>query len=243
MVIRRGSCDFTLFSVHPGAHSFHGVGVEPDNTRRLEYRIEKNNSTALMRAEADGAIWGWRYGLEQSPSFIDESPDIWVVRNTSTGAVLYTHESETRIGEVEASPICAQQVGRNDAIQSIIPAGSETKRIIIPMDTVITDLETEIETAALPSWITGTSWGWAADNETLLSFLFQEEQRLRGLPSKVNIDAVYSTEMPVERSLLYSLLWLRCASSILYNHADRETCIPLVKSRFIIDSDGLVTIS
>lgn len=236
MVIRRGSCDFNLFSVHPGAQSFRAVGSLPDNTRRLEYRIEKSNVAALMRSEADGAIWGWQYEADEG------TPEIWVVRNTLTGAVLYVHESENRIGEAGTSPITSTQVGRNDAVQSIIPAGSETKRIMIPMDDVITDLETEIEAASLPGWITGTSWEWAADNETLLSFLFQEEQRLRGLPNKINIAAVYSSEMPVGRSLLYSLLWLRCTSSILYNHADRDTCIPLVKGRFIVDSDGLVTI-
>jgi len=236
MAIRYGSCDFSLFSVHPGAHGFHGVGSLPENTRHIEHRIEKSNAAALMRSEADGAIWGWQY-----PEVGEETPEIWAIRDTASGSVLYAHESENQI-DAGISPLTSTQTDSDGVEQSIIPAGSETKRILIPMDTVITDLETEIEAAALPAWITGTSWEWAADNKTLLSFLFQEEQQLRAIANYDTIDAVYSTEMPINRSLLYTLLWLRCASSILYDHADRETCIPLVKARFAVDSDGLVTI-
>lgn len=236
MTVRRGSCDFNLFSIHPGAHGFRAVGITPTNTRHLEPRIEKGNTAALMRSEADGAIWGWNYEAE------DESPEIWAARDTSTGAVLYVHESESRIGDSEISPLISSQIGRDGTSQSIIPAGSEILRIMIPMDDVIADLETEIEAAALPRWITGTSWDWAADNEELLSFLFQIEQGLRGMAIKPTIASVYTSEMEVDSSLLYTLLWLRCASSILYNHADRDTCIPLVKGRFTVDADGLVTI-
>lgn len=234
MVTRRGACDFTLFSVNPGAVAFHTVGTLPDNTRHIEHRIEKSNAAALLRSEADGAIWGWSYESE------DVSPEIWVVRDVATGAALYVHESENQIAS-GISPLISEQVDRDGISQSIIPAGSETKQILIPMDTVITDLETEIEAAALPSWVSGTTWEWAPDCETLLAFLFQEEQRLRGLPIYTTIDAVYSVEMPVDQTALYTLLWLRCASSILYDHENRETCIPLVKARFTVDSNGLIT--
>lgn len=237
MTIRRGACDFTLFSVNPGAVAFHTVGSSPDNTRHIEHRIEKSNAAALMRSEADGAIWGWQY-----PEVGGEiSPEIWVIRDTATGAVLYTHESENQIA-VGVSPLTSTQTDRDGVAQSIIPAGSETKQIVIPMDTVITDLETEIEAAALPSWVTGTTWEWVPDCETLLTFLFQEEQRLHEIPIYTTIDDVYSVEMPVDQTALYTLLWLRCASSILYNHENRKTCIPLVKARFAVDENGIITI-
>jgi hypothetical protein len=237
MVTRRGACNFTLFSVNPGAVAFHTVGTSPDNTRHIEHRIEKSNAAALMRSEADGAIWGWSYEeVGGAPS-----PEIWTIRDMATGAVLYVHESESQIA-AGVSPLTSNQVDRDGVFQSIIPAGSEIKQILIPMDSVITDLETEIEAASLPSWITGTTWEWVPDCETLLAFLFQEEQRLHEIPIYTTIDNVYSVELPLDRSLLYTLLWLRCASSILCNHENRETCIPLVKARFAVDENGLVTI-
>lgn len=238
MTIRRGACDFTLFSVNPGAVGFHTVGSSPDNTRHIEHRIEKSNAAALMRSEADGAIWGWSYESEVRE---DPSPEIWTIRDMATGAVLYVHESESQIA-VGVSPLTSTQTDRDGVAQSIIPTGSETKQIIIPMDSVITDLQTEIEAAALPSWVTGTTWEWVPDCETLLTFLFQEEQRLHEIPIYTTIDDVYSVEMPVDRTALYTLLWLRCASSILYDYKNRETCIPLVKARFTVNSNGIITI-
>jgi len=234
-MIQYGSCDFTLFSVHCGAHRFHSVGPTSGNTRHLEHRIEKGNPAAIMRTESDGAIWGWNYEVEE------ESPKIWVIRNVSTDVVIYAHESESAIDE-SSSPLISQQIGRNGTVQSILPAGADITEVLIPLDAVITDLEEEIEDGAIPAWVAGTSWAWATSPDDLLNYMFQTEQQSRGLPLKINIEAVYSSEIPIARTLLYTLLWLRCASSILYNHADRETCIPLIKGRFLVDTNGVVTI-
>lgn len=236
MVIRYGSSDFTLFSVHSGAAGFRTIGPTPGNTRHLEHRIEKGNAAALMRSEADGAIWGWRYEVAE------ESPRIWVVRKVSTGAVFYAHEAESRIDESDISPLTSQQIGRNGTAQSILPAGSEITEALIPLGSVITDIETEIEEGDIPDWVAGTTWEWATDPAVLLNYLFQAEQQARELPVMIDIATVYTTDMAIDRTALYTLLWLRCASSILYNHADRHTCIPLIKGHFLVDTNGVVII-
>jgi len=189
-----------------------------------------------MRAEADGATWGWQYDLD------DESPEIWVVRNISTGAVLYVHESENRQSESTSSPIISTQIGIDGTSQSILPENSEIKKIIIPMDQVVDDIELIVEETTLPSWIIYTDMAWVPDSKTWLAFLFQQMQKKRSIHNFSNISDVFATEMDLTRSMLYTILWLRCASSIIYDHIDQETCIPLIINKFIVNSAGIVTV-
>lgn len=234
MTVRYGSCNFPLFSVHPGAHAFRSVGPAQDNTRHLEYRIEKSNTSALMRCEAE-ALWGWEYMPES-----DLSPEIWVVRNTSTGAVTHCWEAESGVGE---TPICGQQVGLRGGIESTLPPTSEIKQILIPLDDVIETLEAEIIAEALPTWVPGSEWEWVSDSETLLNFMFQKEIIFRGLRVFENIiTSVYEHEMPIPTTNAYTTLWLRCASSILYDFIPVSTIIPLVIDRFIVDENGHVSL-
>lgn len=232
MVIRTGSCNFPLFSVHPGSRAFRAVGPAQDNTRHIEHRIEKNNTSALMRSEAE-ALWGWEYESE------DYSPQIWVVRNTSTGAVTHCWEAESEVGE---TPICGQQIGLQGGLISTLPPTSEIKQILIPLDDVIETLEAEIIAGSLPAWVPGSEWEWATDPETLLNFMFQKECLLHELRVFENIAEIYNREMPIYTTNEYTTIWLRCACSILYNYLSVDTIIPLIIDRFIIDENGQVTL-
>lgn len=233
MVTRFGSCNFPLFSVHPGSRAFRAVGPAQDNTRHIEHRIEKSNTSALMRSEAE-ALWGWEYESDEY------SPEIWVVRNTSTGAVTHVWESEVGTGDI---PICGQQVGLQGGSISILPPTSEIKQILIPLDDVIETLEAEIIAGSLPAWVPGSEWEWATDPETLLNFMFQKEIISRRLRVFDNIiTSVYATEMPIYTTNEYTTLWLRCACSIMYNYIAVNTIIPLIIDRFIINENGQVSL-
>lgn len=232
LVDRFASCDWKIFNVHYGSHFFHCVGGIAEEDRRLDEWQKKGSDDPFMRQEKEGNIWGWNYRLDE------ENPDIWVIRNKSTNEILFAYESETSLG----NPLVSESIGHTGTLINILPSNSEIVQAVIPLDGSLDELSTIVDSAPSPSWVAGTI-DEDMTNSQLLKSLFIRQQAKHAIPMRVDMVDVGKYDQPVGRTFLYALIWLRCASSILMDHGDLTTCIPLLKNRCTIDGNGHITIS
>ncbi len=230
MITRHASCDAELFCANSNGTGFHNVG--PDITRHnwVEASFSRRTAGGLwVRAHDDGTPYGWQYeddGIEYPiiQAYVD-----------SGGTALYTWE-----GETPADIDIENNISSTDPMGRALTGGTMTN-VQIPSGSALTTIESSVSAASSPTWIVGTQYA-DRSNDDLLIDLWLKKLAGRRLKPYGDIDTVQAVDLTLTMMNLYILLWLRSASQIIYNHAG-ETCIPLVKDAFSIDTTyGYVTV-
>lgn len=257
-----GSCNAYAWQVQDKVYIPYRQGKQ-NTTQRTDSIAEigvdiVRNDNAFGRVIKGGVGTGWgNYSLvlwEYEGTYHD--PEIWIVRSSSD-EVLNAWESETladyRKGSGNNPLITTMQTG-----QSIIPSGGSVVKLFFPgLDLLVDDvlsITNDISASVIPGWISGTSYSDITDPLELLKSLYRSTQYDHGLTFPLGslsikktqifdtITDAHNYDMNVKTMLLMTLIWLRQASKIMYNHSE-ETCIPLLMDKFKVDSDGLPTYS
>ena len=236
MTLRFGSCNAQAFSFHHGGVCSGLVGTSIPSPKAIDTWARRNTKTDinLFRATAPGQQWGWEY------EDIHANPSVRLIRNADD-SILYVWEAESKCdsSRVDYAPL----LETDDYGTSIIPSGGSAVWLLgWPTAGDFSSLQSDVEAASLPSWITGTEWAGAIDSEHLLKMLFRKAQSRAGLNLNNTIEAALDRDMPVQEYFEKMLLWMRCASQILYGHMG-DTCIPLLLDKFTINSDGVLSLA
>lgn len=232
-MIHYGSCNSQTFAVHQGAISTGAVGTALDQDKPFTVSFARGNTVTdinLFRSTAPGQQWGWQYEA------IYIEPSIRLIRSAAN-APLYIWEAETPCDPLRSSYTPLIETDETGA--SIVPDGGSALWMNLPSEDILESLETDVENAS-QTWTTGTIWD-GYSSTYLLQELFRYEQSRCGLRLHNTIGNAMDWLASPEEYDLYKLLWLRCASRILYNHMG-HTCIPLILDRFLVDVDGIVGI-
>lgn len=236
MTTRFGACNAQTFSVHHDGVCSGLVGNSIPSPKALDVWARRNTTTdtTLFRATAPGQQWGWHY------EDIHCAPSVRVIRN-SDDSILYVWEAETICDPARKDYVPMMET--DDYGTSIIPAGGSAVWLFgWPTSDDFSSLQSDVEAASLPSWITDTEWDTENDTLYLLRKLFAAAQSVAGITIRSTIEEALNKDMTVEQYFETMLLWMRCASQILYDHMGK-TCIPLLLDKFNIDENGVLSLA
>ncbi|MCP4712340.1 MAG: hypothetical protein GY869_27275 [Planctomycetes bacterium] len=226
MILLTGSCDAAMFAVnryaYPPKHSGVTVGY-PVDTQVGWTQAADTTHLQIWNAKKSGVARGWDF---QASEFYN--PEIWCIVNSS-GAIQSMWESEDRVDELRSS--LAPIISVNRAGTSIIPSSGALIQAQFPTQAIIESIETLVNAASLPNWITGTRFAEFTTTADLLVNLWMHLMGKRGLRMRPTISDVYEKSTRLTES---TILWLRAASMILNDHRG-ETLIPMMKSRCSVD--------
>ncbi len=230
--MRYGSCNAQTFAVHPGSTSPALVGhpsLSDYGTVNFWGRKNDYENILLLRSRIAGEQWGWCY-LEQS-----FQPYIQVIRQADD-TPLYIWEAENKVDPYRNTykPI----VETNDRGESIIPPGGSSVVVVFPESDIILSLETDLEAAAVPAWAEKSNFRHDS-TANLMVDLWRADQARSHLECRNSIWQVYRRYHKAVEFNIYTLLWLRCVSRILYGHYG-QTCIPLFLNKFKVDEYGFL---
>ena len=241
MIKRKASCNGKVFRVHRGAYGFGYVGVREtimDSELRPVKAMDGSEGPIMFTPQRYLQAWGWEYETHI------EYPEIWVWRDGRDNP-LVVWEGETRFDPMSNAmcPIINNWKGTDviiggEGVNVAFPSYDVTRADPQYLDTLETAVEA-VEVSGL-NWVVGTEYADFGTAAALLKYLFVMMQAGRGLPLKETISSAHETLLDKAKLDLYTLLWLRCASMILYDHRG-ETCIPLIKELWSVDGDGVVT--
>lgn len=240
-MIRYGSSNAYAWAIHPQASPFRtgDNANRTDSIAEIGVQIVRNtNGFPYVVKGGMGQRWDhfslvcWQY------ADANLSPEIWVVRR-SNDEVSHVWEAESRFDpkrDTDVSPmITTMQNGR-----SIIPDGGSNVKCYFPSSSVLSSLETDVQNASLPSWVTNSVYDHITTTTNLLKRIFRESQRLHALKEYDDLDALFAVSMLPKQINLYKLLWMREASRILYDYRG-TSCIELIMNKLRVDSNGVVS--
>lgn len=232
--IRYASCNAQEFLVHDITTAPAAVGEALAEQKQIWFFGRRNDTDnyRLLRTTAPGQQWGWNF----LHTLYD--PQVRIVRQ-SDDIPLYVWESETPVSYVrqDVSPI----IETDDYGRSYIPSGGSAVWMNQPTEEQLDTLKDIVEAASTPSWLSDTNWTHITTNAQLLKLLFWNEQRRGNLEPYNDHTQVFNRQHSSRDFDWKILIWLRCASRILYDHFG-QSCIPLILNRFSIDEYGSVTL-
>lgn len=245
-MIHHASCNYDLFAVPDGSTGFRTIGGTNQTTSRLEYRGENLNQNAVMRSEnRDGNIWGWSYSGDE----FDLWPEYHVIVNTWPWTASYIYETETRIDpNFILTDNWNDNVEQEDRLESENIEASESginKNLVyvrcLPINDpmIISGLQDLVLACTLPEWVATSKYVGISTPANTLIFLWNDICAQYGLYPYSSMLQMDQEEPSLMRKMLGSMLWLRCVSSLLCGHSDQLTAIPLLKSRFRFDENGI----
>lgn len=223
--------------MHRGAGPFCHIGTAALTQNRIESFHRDDETGTGMRQQRAGDVWGWAYNNTVLGACV------WCGIDAG-GTLQLVWEAEEPYDPVwrAANPIYT----KNAAGKDCLPGGTFV-RMVMPDETILATLEAEIvSSGAQPAWVASSSMaGEFSTTADLLEQLFLNQQGAGGYfygRYAEYGDFITSGDLPLEAKQYLTLLWLRAASMILFNHAE-PSMIPLAMGRFTVDSDGVVTIS
>jgi len=225
-----GSCNAQTFAVHEGAMDIALVGVPPlRDYGSINYwgRRDDVNNIRLLRSRIAGEQWGWSYESRL------RGPHIQIVRRSDDTPV-YVWEADSIIDQhrPDYKPI----METDDRGVSIIPDGGSSIACYFPDTTAIESIESDIAAAEVPGWAETTNY--YMDNPVkFFNYIWRNEQARHGISIYPTIWEAYKRDHPSKAYDFYTLLWMRCASRVLYGHYG-QTCIPLILNNFKVDEIG-----
>lgn len=242
---RHGSSNAELFAVHESTYlpGFAGEVALAVSQGAVVGFGQKDDTPYLpwinnIRA---GSVRTWVYEDEI------ENPQIWGIGD-SEGNIIYAWEAESGVTEWdnELNPIAS--LGNNGL--PVIPDCGALKRLQFPgysFDGIVLDVMNQLETlvaaAALPSWLARSPFQYMTEAGDVVNALWRWKCNQRYIKIYKDLADQKSKMQINQRDRMFSLLWMRAASMILYNHQG-DSCIPLLLNRFRMDlSNGNLSLN